>query len=82
MTSTAVKIGNSAEEVAARMPGDREMRIISPEDAKILFGAGANRVEGVTVRLAFCLFGPTNLKRSLSVARQRSTTIVRLFRSL
>lgn len=50
MTSTGVNIGNSPEEVAARMPGDKEMRIITPEEAKRLFGVGANRVEGATVR--------------------------------
>ena len=55
MTSTGVNIGNSPEEVMARMPGDKEMRIISPEEAKKLFGGGANRVEGVTVRL-ICSF--------------------------
>ena len=49
ITSTGVDIGNSREEVQARLPTDRDMRIISPEEAKKLFGTGANRVEGLTV---------------------------------
>jgi len=50
MTSTSRPIANEPEEVAARLPTDKEMRIISPEEARQLFGTGANRVEGVTVR--------------------------------
>lgn len=48
ITSTGADIGNSREEVQARLPTDRDMRIISPEEAKKLFGTGANRVEGLT----------------------------------
>ena len=54
ITSTGADIGNSREEVQARLPTDRDMRIISPEEAKKLFGTGANRVEGLTVSIGFC----------------------------
>ncbi|KAI0060492.1 hypothetical protein BV25DRAFT_1992823 [Artomyces pyxidatus] len=48
ITSTGINIANEAEMVAARLPTDKEMKIISPEEAKRLFGSGANRVQGVT----------------------------------
>jgi hypothetical protein len=52
MTSTGIDIENGAEAFEARKPTDKEMRIISPTEAKKLFGTGANRVQGVTV----CVF--------------------------
>jgi hypothetical protein len=53
MTSMSQPIANEPEKVAARLPTDKEMRIISPNEAHQLFGTGANRVEGVTVRRHF-----------------------------
>jgi hypothetical protein len=50
MTSAGINIGNGPEMVAARQPTDKDMRIISTSAAKKLFGTGANRVQGVTVR--------------------------------
>jgi hypothetical protein len=50
MTSSAAIIQNDAETVAARLPTDKDMRIISTSAARKLFGTGANRVQGVTVR--------------------------------
>jgi hypothetical protein len=49
MTSSGVNISNIPEMVAARMPSDKDMRIISTAEAKKLFGTSANRVQGVTV---------------------------------
>ncbi|KAI0292532.1 hypothetical protein BC826DRAFT_1018526 [Russula brevipes] len=48
MTSSGIDIENGAERVAARLPTDRDMRIISTSEARKLFGTGANRVQGVT----------------------------------
>lgn len=51
MTSAGIYIENSPEMVAARQPTDKDMRIISTTEARKLFGTGANRVQGVTVRV-------------------------------
>ena len=51
MISSAAMIGNSPEEVAARMPTDKDMRIISTAEAQELFGSEAERLDGVTVSL-------------------------------
>jgi len=48
ITSSGVTIDNSPEMVAARLPTDNDMRIISTSAARKLFGTGANRVQGVT----------------------------------
>lgn len=48
LTSTGIEIKGSPELVKARLPTDREMRIISPEDAIELFGSGATLIDGVT----------------------------------
>ncbi|KAI0314669.1 hypothetical protein OF83DRAFT_1063437 [Amylostereum chailletii] len=48
MTSTGIDIANEPEQVRARLPTDKELRIISPAEAKTLFGTGANRVQGVS----------------------------------
>lgn len=50
MISSAVFIGNSPEEVAARMPTDQVMRVISTAEARQLFGTEAERMDGVSVR--------------------------------
>jgi hypothetical protein len=50
ITSSGIPIENSLEKVAARLPTDNDLRIISTSTARKLFGTGANRVQGVTVR--------------------------------
>lgn len=50
MTSTALFIENGPVAEAARMPTDKEMRIISTNQARLLFGEDAERLDGVTVR--------------------------------
>lgn len=50
ITSTGTIVDNSPEMVRARLPTDKDMRIISTSEAKKLFGNGANRIQGVTVR--------------------------------
>ncbi|KAI5982490.1 hypothetical protein EDD15DRAFT_2377785 [Pisolithus albus] len=47
LTSTGVKIGYYPEQIAARRPTDRQMRIISVAEARELFGTGASLVDGV-----------------------------------
>jgi hypothetical protein len=49
ITSSGINIDNGREMVAARLPTDNDMRIISTSAARKLFGTGANRVQGVTV---------------------------------
>jgi len=48
MISTAVNIANGPAAEAQRIPGDKEMRIISTAEAARLFGADAERIDGVT----------------------------------
>jgi len=42
-------IENGEEEVASRLPTDEDIRVISPTEAKTLFGTGAHILDGVTV---------------------------------
>jgi len=49
MTSSGTIIANDPKMVAARLPTDKDMRIINTATARKLFGTGANRVQGVTV---------------------------------
>lgn len=49
MTSIGEPIEPGAEEQAKRIPTDKEMRIISPREAKIFFGPDAELVDGVSV---------------------------------
>jgi len=48
MTSSGAIIED--KKVAVRLPSDKDMRIISTSAARKLFGTGANRIQGVTVR--------------------------------
>ncbi|OCH84340.1 hypothetical protein OBBRIDRAFT_891849 [Obba rivulosa] len=48
MTSTAAQIQNGPVAEAARIPGDKEMQIISTSEARKLFGTEADRLDGVT----------------------------------
>ncbi|KAI6163429.1 hypothetical protein EDD17DRAFT_496283 [Pisolithus thermaeus] len=48
LTSTGIEIKNGPVMEAARVPTDREMRIISVAEARELFGSGASLVDGVT----------------------------------
>lgn len=80
MTSTAVNIANGPEAVAARQPTDRELRVVSTDEARKLFGTSAELIDGITVR------APTlsllNLSQAMaSVACQRPASIVCVFRT-
>jgi hypothetical protein len=76
MTSSGIPIDNDPEMVAARLPTDNDMRIISTSAARKLFGTGANRIQGVTVR-AFTALPMTYIFLTLHlVVRQRSQAIV------
>lgn len=55
MISSGAIVENTAESVAARLPTDKDLRIISTSAARKLFGTGANRVQGVTVRAFIAL---------------------------
>ncbi|KAI0746550.1 hypothetical protein C8Q80DRAFT_1175836 [Daedaleopsis nitida] len=48
MISSAIFIGNQPEEVAAREPSDREMRVITTAEARQMFGMDADRIDGVS----------------------------------
>ena len=50
ITSTGVKITNSADAVAARLPTAREFRVITTSEAQELFGTSADLIDGTTVR--------------------------------
>lgn len=59
MISTAIFIENGPEAEARRLPTDKEMRIISTEEAHRLFGSEAERLDGVSVStLVFGMSGP------------------------
>lgn len=76
ITSPGINVSNTPEMVAARLPTDKDMRIINTSTAKKLFGTGANRVQGVTVRsFTDLLLTRTSLTTRL-VAHQRPQTIV------
>ena len=49
--STGEDIMNGEAEARARLPSEKEIRVISPEEARGMFGGGASRLQGVTVRL-------------------------------
>lgn len=49
MTSTGIPIESAEVEDPARVPTDKEMRIISPQVAKSLFGPDAKLIDGVSV---------------------------------
>lgn len=55
MISSGAIVENTAESAAARLPTDKDLRIISTSAARKLFGTGANRVQGVTVRAFIAL---------------------------
>ncbi|OJA12843.1 hypothetical protein AZE42_02422 [Rhizopogon vesiculosus] len=48
ITSTGLEIHNGKEAVDSRTPGDREMRVVSPNQAESLFGSSAESIDGVT----------------------------------
>ncbi|KAL6305939.1 hypothetical protein BKA93DRAFT_188722 [Sparassis latifolia] len=48
MISTAINIANGAQAQAQRVPTDKEMQIISTNEAAQLFGPDAERIDGVT----------------------------------
>jgi hypothetical protein len=52
------------DKVGVHLPTDKDMRIISTSAARKLFGTGANRVQGVTVR-AFTALPETSPSRYL-----------------
>lgn len=76
MTSAGINIDNDPEMVAARKPTDKDMRIISTSAARKLFGTGANRIQGVTVRAFDVQLVISIFLMLLLVARQRSQAIV------
>lgn len=48
ITSTAVDIFNGEDAVNSRTPGNREMRVVSTDQAQRLFGSSAELMDGVT----------------------------------
>lgn len=50
ITSTGIKVANGADAVAARLPTDREFRVVTSDEAQELFGTSAELVDGTTVR--------------------------------
>ena len=47
--SKGLFIQNGKEAEDARLPTDEDIRVISPDEAKTLFGLGAHILDGVTV---------------------------------
>lgn len=50
ITSTGLKIENGDEARTARLPTDRELRVITIDEAQELFGTSADIIDGTTVR--------------------------------
>jgi hypothetical protein len=59
MISIGVPIEPGAVEQAKRVPTDKEMRIISPREAKVIFGPDAELIDGVSV--SSLLFHPLSV---------------------
>lgn len=76
MTSPGIPIDTSPENAIARLPTDKDMRIISSSEARQHFGTGATRVQGVTVRSFTALLMSYIFLTMSLVARQRSQAIV------
>ena len=49
ITSTGAEIHNGEVAINSRTPGDREMRVVSPDQAQTLFGSSVESIDGVTV---------------------------------
>lgn len=49
MISSAAFIENGPEAEARRLPSDKDMRVISTEEARRIFGTEAERLDGVSV---------------------------------
>lgn len=71
ITSPGIYIDTTPENAVARLPTDKDMRIISTSEARKLFGTGATRVQGVTVRS----HRPTYVIHLSYVASSGSSTI-------
>ncbi|KAF8448686.1 hypothetical protein L210DRAFT_3388753 [Boletus edulis BED1] len=48
ITSTGMEVQNGAEAVAARLPTDRELRVVTTDEAQELFGTSALLIDGTT----------------------------------
>jgi hypothetical protein len=51
--SSGVMLTSGAADEQKRLPTDKDMKIISTEDAKKLLGTQAERLDGVTVRSSY-----------------------------
>jgi hypothetical protein len=49
MISAGITIQNGPEATQDRVPGDRQMQVVSPNQAQSLFGSSAESIDGVTV---------------------------------
>jgi hypothetical protein len=76
ITSPGINIDTTPENAIARLPTDKDMRIISTSEARKLFGTGATRVQGVTVRSFTALLMLYIFLTLPLVVRQRSQAIV------
>jgi hypothetical protein len=70
MISKGIRIEPGAEAETARLPGDTEMKVISPKQAADLFEGRADWIEGVTVGSYLPWFAEHWLTRR-AVARER-----------
>jgi hypothetical protein len=52
MYSKGIFVEEGQEAERARLPDDNDMQIISTKEAKLLFGTGAQIIDGVTVNSA------------------------------
>ena len=64
ITSTGITIQNGPEAIAARLPTDREFRVITVDEAQDLFGTSADLVDGTTVRRCSCKCTSSNTQLS------------------
>lgn len=55
MYSKGLPVENGPEEEASRLPSDEDIRVISPKEARRLFGTGAQLLDGVNVRVFLLL---------------------------
>ena len=69
-------IKNGKENVTARLPTDEDIQVISTKEARKLFGAGAQIIDGVTVSRSYFCLSLCSCFETL-VLRQRPASVVR-----
>lgn len=55
--SSGIPLTSGPADDLKRLPTEKDMKIINPDDAQKLFGTRAERLDGVTVRCTYLAYG-------------------------